>query len=355
MAKSESAPKLFSRFKRTSFFKPKETGKAAGAQQSQLPPVVALELIPDTPASTTTQAKDKEDSTAKPSTRPKKRIPNGLLGLDRAEQPGWNPLFDDDDIHAAADVEDEGVTSNGKKEKGKAKATNPEASEESLVDPTFEDLKSFPKAYKVISGRHSSQCPDYNYASLFRGKRVHELWDEAGDTLVYLCPKNSTTPRGPSFFVKSQVLQAISDYWIVAFSAVWQGGFDIDNDTYPHAKYALFFAADRPDGKNEETDGLVLLRHYITIRNVFACIFDSYCVGLVEDDSSLLSDLVDRMLMYFEGAEAGLGTKLSEFIIKSGLWDVTNDPIKAVDLLHLADRYEMREIYTEAFAHCVGM
>ncbi|KAF3930034.1 hypothetical protein ABW19_dt0201984 [Dactylella cylindrospora] len=291
---------------------------------------------------------------------------SNLLDLDGSKQPEWKPLFGDDSVDVpdaqeasgsgAADWFIEVPAAQSKaKDKTTAGKSGSVESFQSATESLSETPGELPRAYQVIAGKTANQCPHYNYASLFNGRKVRELWDSNGDTLIYLCPKNSTTSRGPSFLVSSLTLQGISDYWVAAFSPVWQGGFDIDKETYPTAKYALFFAADRPDGKHEETDPVVLLRHYVTMRNVFACIFDSYCVGLIEDESTLLSDLVDRMLMYFEGAEDNLGQKLSEFIIKSGLWDVSNDPIKAVDLLHLAHTYEMKELYEESFAHCVGM
>src|SRR5947199_10414146 len=104
--------------------------------------------------------------------------------------------------------------------------------------------------------------------------------------------------RPPSFCVNSHQLMQKSEYWVASFQPLWQEGHEIDRTTYPKANFSLFFAADRPDGLNEETDPLALLAHYLNIRNVFACMFDSYYVGL-DDGESHLSDLADRLLMYF--------------------------------------------------------
>ncbi|KAK6522330.1 hypothetical protein TWF281_002896 [Arthrobotrys megalospora] len=289
---------------------------------------------------------------------------SNLVDLDEdIHKRGLRPLFGSSVENEVPDVS-EAPSAIGQKDslqKGKEKSAlyvTEQASKTNTHKPAEPGSKlpdGLPLAYQIIAGRDARKCPLYNCSNLYNGLPVPELWNDKGDTLVYLCPKNSTTPHGPSFLVDSIALQSTSDYWVVAFSPVWQGGFEIDKITYPTAKYALFFGADRPDGKNEETDPLVLLRHYITIRNVFSCIFDSFCVGLIEEDSPLLSDLVDRMLMYFDGTEDSLGGKLSEFIKHSGLWDVSNDPIKAVDLLHLAATYEMKDLYLEAFAHSVGM
>ncbi|EPS35373.1 hypothetical protein H072_11255 [Dactylellina haptotyla CBS 200.50] len=285
-----------------------------------------------------------------------------LVDLEGHQQPGWRPLFGVESESEVPDSQsDPGSFERPVDIKGKGKASahlTRRASEDSFLSPAESVSKTpggLPPAYQIISGKDARKSPHYNYASLYNGRPVRELWNPDGDTLIYLCAKNSATPHGPSFFVDSLILQSTSDYWVVAFSPVWQGGFDIPKSKFPTAKYALFFAPDRPDGKNEETDALTLLRHYITMRNVFACMFDSFCVGLIEDDSPLLSDLVDRMLMYFDGAEDSLGQKLSEFIIKSGLWDVSNDAIKAIDLLHLAATYQMKDLYLEAFVHSVGM
>ncbi|KAK6502597.1 hypothetical protein TWF506_003177 [Arthrobotrys conoides] len=286
----------------------------------------------------------------------------GLVDFHRQQKPDWRPLFSSDVEDEVPDV-DEGpsaIEQEVPKNKGKEKSRiyMDGTAETEAQEPTeFGDKlpEGLPHAYQIISGKDASKCPPYDCSNLYNGLPVQELWDDKGDTLVYLCHKNTTTPHGPNFLVDSMTLQSTSDYWVTALSPVWQGGFEIDKSTYPTAKYVLFFAADRPDGRNEETDPLALLTHYVTIRNVFACIFDSFCVGLIEEDSPLLSDLVDRMLMYFDGSEGSLSDRLSEFIKKSGLWDVRNDPIKAVELLHLAATYEMKDLYVEAFIHCVGM
>ncbi|KAK6330685.1 hypothetical protein TWF718_002883 [Orbilia javanica] len=286
----------------------------------------------------------------------------GLIDLDVEQDPSWRPLFVNDvegevpDVGEGSGAVEQEPSKNKGKEKSHLYADGLSGANVQAPPILGDNLpEGLPCAYQIIAGRDARKCPQYDYSNLYNGLPVPELWNDKGDTLVYLCPKNKTTPQGPSFLVDSLTLQSTSDYWGTAFSPVWQGGFEIDKSTYPTANFALFFAADRPDGRNEETDPLALLRHYVTMRNVFACMFDSFCVGLIEEDSPLLSDLVDRMLMYFDGSEDSLGVRLSGFIRKSGLWDVSNDPIKAVDLLHLAATYEMKDLYLEAFAHSVGM
>ncbi|KAI8932853.1 hypothetical protein NX059_010333 [Plenodomus lindquistii] len=49
----------------------------------------------------------------------------------------------------------------------------------------------------------------YNLAMLLNGERVPELWDEAGDTFVYLFPRTSN--KGPSFRIDSSVYAASQD------------------------------------------------------------------------------------------------------------------------------------------------
>ncbi|KAF2749509.1 hypothetical protein M011DRAFT_440056 [Sporormia fimetaria CBS 119925] len=55
---------------------------------------------------------------------------------------------------------------------------------------------------------HSGQVP-YNLAMLLNGEKVLELWDEDGDTLIYLFPR--TAEKGPSFRIDSS-LYAASQY-----------------------------------------------------------------------------------------------------------------------------------------------
>ncbi|KAH7407075.1 hypothetical protein DE146DRAFT_607964 [Phaeosphaeria sp. MPI-PUGE-AT-0046c] len=52
---------------------------------------------------------------------------------------------------------------------------------------------------------HKGKVP-YNLAMLLNGEKVPELWDEQGDTLVYLFPRTSN--KGPSFRIDSSVYAA---------------------------------------------------------------------------------------------------------------------------------------------------
>ncbi|KAK6353595.1 hypothetical protein TWF696_005558 [Orbilia brochopaga] len=233
--------------------------------------------------------------------------------------------------------------------------------EELALAEEFRISKGLPKAYKIRSGQDLETCPPYNYYNLYNGHTVEELWDSKGDTLVYLSAKGDKDPT-PSFCVQSSTLLGISGYWLAALSRdSWQAGFKIDRDKYPAASLALFFAPGEPTrpGRNKEPNALDLLRHYVTIRNVFACIFGVSCVDLHEDDSAypLFSDFVDRIFMYCHGAGADskFSETLSAFLEQSGLCDVRNDPVKAVALLRLADAFELKTFYHEAFSHCVGM
>jgi len=192
-------------------------------------------------------------------------------------------------------------------------------------------------------------------------RQVKELWFEDGDTLIYLASKDSD--RAPSFLVDSITLLASSEFFAVALSPIWQSSHVIDTVKYPTAKYSLHFAPDRSFSYNAalaktkayaNNDDVKLLKHYIVIRNIIGFVFKVNCVGL-ECYDGLLQDMSGRMLMYFEGVETSVAQQLGVYVTNSDLWDVRNQPEKALDLLIFASNYSIDNLMLESMIHCVGM
>lgn len=46
---------------------------------------------------------------------------------------------------------------------------------------------------------------------------------------------------------------------------------------------------------------------------------------------------------------------LMEYLDEEGYLDMANQPNHALAILHLAECFQMKELYIRAFAHCVGM
>ncbi|KAL1598707.1 hypothetical protein SLS60_007847 [Paraconiothyrium brasiliense] len=74
-----------------------------------------------------------------------------------------------------------------------------ESSDERVQDLSAQHSKNSPLAWVV---GHKGKV-EYSLTMLLNGERVPELWDEAGDTLVYLFPR--TSDKGPSFRIDSSV------------------------------------------------------------------------------------------------------------------------------------------------------
>jgi hypothetical protein len=71
-----------------------------------------------------------------------------------------------------------------------------------------------------------------------------------------------------------------------------------------------------------------------------------------------LRDLADRWQIYITSDAANhdaVNKDLIDFIRRSGLDDVRNEPMKAMELLKVAERFRLPGLRTEAFVHCAGM
>lgn len=46
---------------------------------------------------------------------------------------------------------------------------------------------------------------------------------------------------------------------------------------------------------------------------------------------------------------------MMDYLDEEGYLEMSNQPTNALAMLHLAESFEMSDLYTRAFAHCVGM
>lgn len=94
------------------------------------------------------------------------------------------------------------------------------------------------------------------------------------------------------------------------------------------------------------------LQYHIATRNFFAWIFRRSMVG-----NHLGNALVALLGSMHEFRDAGVDNKqdLLSYLDEEGYLDTRHQPNHALAILHMAENFELRELYIDAFAHCVGM
>ena len=103
-----------------------------------------------------------------------------------------------------------------------------------------------------------------------------------------------------------------------------------------------------PDDASRETS----FQWHLTTRNFFAFLFGKPLVG-----ASLGRALVDLQLRLrvFRPERIENQADLLEYAEGQGYCDFVNCPDHALAMLHYAERFRLRELWIDAFAHCVGM
>lgn len=94
------------------------------------------------------------------------------------------------------------------------------------------------------------------------------------------------------------------------------------------------------------------LQYHLGIRNFFAWIFRRSLVG--EQLGSALVGLVNTMEELRE-PDADNVQDVLDYVDEEGYRDMRNQPKYALALLHLAEALRLRDMYIDAFVHCVGM
>jgi hypothetical protein len=95
-----------------------------------------------------------------------------------------------------------------------------------------------------------------------------------------------------------------------------------------------------------------MLDFYMAIRNLFAWIFRRSMVG--EHLGSALITLLDSM-SEFRSPGVDNVEDIMRYVEEEGYLDMANQPIHALAMVHLAEYYQLRDLYINAFAHCAGM
>ncbi|KAK4034161.1 hypothetical protein C8A01DRAFT_39375 [Parachaetomium inaequale] len=196
---------------------------------------------------------------------------------------------------------------------------------------------------------------DYNTALLVNGEKVPELWNEAGNVLVYLHPKNSN--RGPCFKVADHIFSHSAILVELLVTEMMSG-------TSHNAGFLDVAPADGPvtEGHLYLPLGNTDLERLVAARNLFAFLTHQPLVGTSENPTLFAGVLQVAGLLRrfnfscFDGSSFGesVDAAFDLFMDHTGIADVRHSREKTLEALILAEQMKSWNLYNEAFAHAVG-
>lgn len=177
-----------------------------------------------------------------------------------------------------------------------------------------------------------------------------ELWDEQGNVLVYLHPKESG--RGPSFRVADRVFSSSVTLNELLVAEMMAGGEYLDvTQAAPVTEGHLYLPIKSTD-----------LECLIAARNLFAFLTNQGLVGTTENPTILAAILhVSALLREFNFSSydgSSFGEPVDEafdlLVDQLGAADVRHSREKTVEALIMAEQMRSWNLYNEAFSHAVG-
>nr|CDP23162.1 Putative protein of unknown function [Podospora anserina S mat+] len=213
---------------------------------------------------------------------------------------------------------------------------------------------------------------DYNVAPLFTGDKVPELWNEQGNVLVYLHPKERGL--GPSFrvhdyaFSSSLILNELLVQEMMALAAMSSDFLGVDDAERRQQRPGLQSRNSGGGGGlvadghlylplgNNEVDCLV------AARNLFAFLTNQPLVGTPQQPTlfQALIQISEQLRQfqftnydgtsYGESVDASFDMLLDQFHIA----DVRHSREKTIEGLVLGEHMKSWNLYNEAFSHAVG-
>ncbi|KAF2192632.1 hypothetical protein K469DRAFT_621120 [Zopfia rhizophila CBS 207.26] len=189
-------------------------------------------------------------------------------------------------------------------------------------------------------------------------RRDSELWFDNGDCLIHLYSYGQSR-RGPSFRVPSEALRQskCGAMFSLCFAQMTPGsGSNIQTSSRVSSRFAtpvsrtstceLYIPA--PEDASKEAS----FQWHITTRNFFAFIFRKPLVG--NHLGKALVDLQERMRLFRSGQINNYEDFL-EYAENQGYRGFVNCADYALAMLYYAEHYQLRDVWVDAFVHCVGM
>lgn len=176
-----------------------------------------------------------------------------------------------------------------------------------------------------------------------------ELWTRNGNCYIYLA-EQSQTKVTPSFRIPISALldrrcQPLLNH-IIDFDSYGPQSIA----AWSHMGHQPTFNLYLPP-KSHASQREVQL-HYLSIRNFLAWVVGRSLVG--ESLGAALIGLVESMQIY-RAAGNDNASDLLYYMDEEGYWYFDEQPTHAIAALQLAEKFGWVDLYTRAFAHCVGM
>ncbi|ORY63381.1 uncharacterized protein BCR38DRAFT_227278 [Pseudomassariella vexata] len=185
-------------------------------------------------------------------------------------------------------------------------------------------------------------------------RRDPALWFREGDCYVHLYAQGQSR-RGPAFKVPFSGLTEASCYPLIdnfissEISIPITPGSDISayyRKTSNQNRVDLYIPAPPRSDKQQS------YKYHLATRNFFAWIFRRSMVG--EYLGVALITLM-RSMHDFRTHDVDNQADLMSYLDEEGYLDFKSQPSHALAALHLAEVFQLRDLYIDAFAHCCGM
>ncbi|KAF2132384.1 hypothetical protein P153DRAFT_335260 [Dothidotthia symphoricarpi CBS 119687] len=189
-------------------------------------------------------------------------------------------------------------------------------------------------------------------------RRDPELWVEDGDCYVHLYAQGASR-RGPSFRVPYRALRQkkcgamldLCDAHLVSADGVYLQQLSACSNFSNNSKYQsntveLFVPSPERASRQES------FQWHLTTRNFFAFILGKPLVGFHMGRAFV--DLQDRMRLFRTG-QTNNHQDFLEYAECQGYRDLVEVTDYALASLFYAEHYKLRDVWVDAFAHCVGM
>lgn len=174
------------------------------------------------------------------------------------------------------------------------------------------------------------------------------MWVQDGDCHVHLYARGASR-RGPSFCVPSRALRQKNCSTILGHCYAQAGTQQLhtfNRSSRGSNIVELYIPA--PDHTSREDS----FRWHLTTRNFFAYVLGLPLVGHHMGQSFV--DLVERMILW-RSSNVNNHQDFLEYADNQGYRDLVECTDYALANLYFAERYKLREVWIDAFAHCVGM
>lgn len=181
-----------------------------------------------------------------------------------------------------------------------------------------------------------------------------ELWLPQGDCLIHLYPKGQSR-RGPSFCVPFRALREARCGALMGLCS----SKPVELDSAECLQYQRYGMCTATAGQlnlylpapDFVTKGEAFQWH-LTTRNFFAFVCGRPLVGAHLGKAFV--DLQERMQSYRKHIVDN-DDDLLEYADAMGYTNFVNCPDYALAMLYYAEHFQIRDLYIDAFAHCVGM